>query len=142
MKDQLHTAGIRTTFGTPIFNDFVPDEDAAVISSLKSAGAILLGKEKMMPGLQVFPEGLPGKSRLRDWLDVILGPHLPDEGFNKDWDLVVDDPAKVPGAVSEILNRLQAECFYTGDGLDIKGVISLGVPLEKPEGQASSSPCG
>ncbi len=87
-------------------------------------------------------KGTPTRSRLRDWLDVILGPHLPDEGFNKDWDLVVDDPAKVPGAVSEILNRLQAECFYTGDGLDIKGVISLGVPLEKPEGQASSSPCG
>ncbi|MDP7085765.1 MAG: amidase, partial [Dehalococcoidia bacterium] len=47
VKDQLHTAGIRTTFGTPIFNDFVPDEDAAVISSLKSAGAILLGKLNM-----------------------------------------------------------------------------------------------
>ncbi len=47
VKDQLHTAGIRTTFGTPIFNDFVPDEDAAVVSSLKSAGAILLGKLNM-----------------------------------------------------------------------------------------------
>ncbi len=64
VKDQLHTAGIRTTFGTPIFKDFVPNEDATVITNLKSAGAILLGKEKMMPGLQVFPEGLPGKSRL------------------------------------------------------------------------------
>ena len=47
VKDQLDTAGIRTTSGTPIFNDFVPNEDATVIAKLKSAGAILLGKLNM-----------------------------------------------------------------------------------------------
>ncbi len=47
VKDQLNTAGIRTTSGTPIFNDFIPDEDATVIAKLKSAGAILLGKLNM-----------------------------------------------------------------------------------------------
>lgn len=47
VKDQVYTAGIRTTGGTPIFNDFVPDEDATVITNLKSAGAILLGKLNM-----------------------------------------------------------------------------------------------
>ena len=47
VKDQLNTAGIRTTCGTPIFNDVVPDEDATVIAKLKSAGAILLGKLNM-----------------------------------------------------------------------------------------------
>ena len=47
VKDQLNTAGIRTTSGTPIFNDFVPDEDATVIAKLKTAGAILLGKLNM-----------------------------------------------------------------------------------------------
>ena len=52
VKDQLKTAGIRTTSGTPIFNDFVPDEDATVVSKLKSAGAILLGKQNRRPGLQ------------------------------------------------------------------------------------------
>ena len=52
VKDQLNTAGIRTTSGTPIFNDFVPDEDATVVAKLKSAGAILLGKQKRRPGLQ------------------------------------------------------------------------------------------
>ncbi len=44
VKDQLNTAGIRTTSGTPIFNDFVPGEDAEVVARLKAAGAILLGK--------------------------------------------------------------------------------------------------
>ena len=47
VKDQLNTAGIRTTSGTPIFNDFVPDEDATVVARLKAAGAILLGKLNM-----------------------------------------------------------------------------------------------
>ena len=47
VKDQLNTAGIRTTSGTPIFKDFVPDEDATVVAKLKSAGAILLGKLNM-----------------------------------------------------------------------------------------------
>ena len=47
VKDQVYTAGIRTTGGTPIFSDFVPDEDATVIANLKSAGAILLGKLNM-----------------------------------------------------------------------------------------------
>ncbi len=44
VKDQLNTAGIRTTSGSPIFNDFVPDEDATVVARLKAAGGILLGK--------------------------------------------------------------------------------------------------
>ena len=47
VKDQINTAGIRTTTGTPIFNDFVPDHDATVMANLKSAGAILLGKLNM-----------------------------------------------------------------------------------------------
>src|SRR5262245_32647324 len=47
IKDQLNTAGIRTTCGTPIFNDVVPHEDATVIAKLKAAGAILLGKLNM-----------------------------------------------------------------------------------------------
>jgi aspartyl-tRNA(Asn)/glutamyl-tRNA(Gln) amidotransferase subunit A len=46
-KDQLYTKGIRTTGGAPIFAHFVPDEDATVITKLKAAGAILLGKLNM-----------------------------------------------------------------------------------------------
>jgi aspartyl-tRNA(Asn)/glutamyl-tRNA(Gln) amidotransferase subunit A len=47
VKDQAHTKGVRTTFGSPIFADFVPDEDASVILKLKASGAILLGKSNM-----------------------------------------------------------------------------------------------
>jgi aspartyl-tRNA(Asn)/glutamyl-tRNA(Gln) amidotransferase subunit A len=47
VKDQLYTRGIRTTGGSPMFAEFVPDHDATVIAKLHQAGAILLGKLNM-----------------------------------------------------------------------------------------------
>ena len=47
VKDQLNTQGIRTTGGSSILADNIPDEDATVIAKLKDAGAILLGKLNM-----------------------------------------------------------------------------------------------
>src|SRR5262245_27196977 len=39
-KDLLLTKGMRTTFGSPIFADFVPAEDAIIVERLRAAGAI------------------------------------------------------------------------------------------------------
>ena len=47
VKDQIYTQGILTTGGSPVFNDFIPKMDATVISNLKGAGAVLLGKLNM-----------------------------------------------------------------------------------------------
>ena len=44
IKDVTPTAGIRTTYGSPLFVDHVPQEDAAVVTRLRQAGAIILGK--------------------------------------------------------------------------------------------------
>ena len=44
VKDIFYTKGTRTTMGSAIFNDFVPSYDAEIVSSLKSSGAIILGK--------------------------------------------------------------------------------------------------
>jgi aspartyl-tRNA(Asn)/glutamyl-tRNA(Gln) amidotransferase subunit A len=43
-KDLLYTRGVRTTAGSKVLADFVPDEDATVVAQLKTAGTILLGK--------------------------------------------------------------------------------------------------
>jgi Asp-tRNA(Asn)/Glu-tRNA(Gln) amidotransferase A subunit family amidase len=44
IKDLHCTKGIRTTFGSLIYKDFVPDLDAIVVQRLKAAGAVILGK--------------------------------------------------------------------------------------------------
>jgi amidase len=43
-KDMLVTMGLRTTYGSPIYTNFIPGEDHAVVERLKAAGAITLGK--------------------------------------------------------------------------------------------------
>ena len=47
VKDQIYTEGVRTTIGTPVFDEFVPEYDATVVARLKDAGAVLLGKLNM-----------------------------------------------------------------------------------------------
>jgi amidase len=44
IKDVAETAGIRTTFGSPIFASHVPDFDAPHVALLKAAGAVVIGK--------------------------------------------------------------------------------------------------
>lgn len=43
-KDLVPTRNLRTTWGSPIFKDFVPDHDGLIVQRLKNAGAITIGK--------------------------------------------------------------------------------------------------
>ena len=47
VKDTTLTAGIRTTFGSPIYANNVPDQDDLSVQRLKAAGAIVIGKTNM-----------------------------------------------------------------------------------------------
>ena len=44
IKDIIYTKGIRTTFGSKIYENFVPDDDEIVVKRLKKAGCVILGK--------------------------------------------------------------------------------------------------
>ena len=47
VKDQLWSKGVRSTGGSRILADFIPDEDSTAVANLKQAGAILLGKTNL-----------------------------------------------------------------------------------------------
>jgi aspartyl-tRNA(Asn)/glutamyl-tRNA(Gln) amidotransferase subunit A len=63
VKDQFATRGVRTTAGSRILADHVPDEDATVVTRLTAAGGILLGKlnltEFALGGTIRYPFGQP-----------------------------------------------------------------------------------
>jgi len=63
VKDQFNTAGVLTTGGSSILKENVPEEDATVITRLKDAGAVLLGKLNMsefaMAEIYNHPYGTP-----------------------------------------------------------------------------------
>jgi amidase len=59
VKDLALTDGIRTTFGSRIYKDFIPGEDALFVERLKQAGAIIIGKTntpEFGAGSQTFNE--------------------------------------------------------------------------------------
>ena len=78
VKDLFATQGVRTTAGSRILKDWVPDRDAAVVERLRDAGAILLGKL----GLHEFAYGISS-----------VNPHFGD--VRNPW-----DPTKIPGGSS------------------------------------------
>ena len=43
-KDLFETRGIRTTFGSPLYKDYIPTEDDIVVERMRRAGAITIGK--------------------------------------------------------------------------------------------------
>jgi amidase len=43
-KDLIETRGIRTTFGSPLYKDYIPAEDDLVVERIRRAGAITIGK--------------------------------------------------------------------------------------------------
>ena len=47
VKDQVEVAGMPTTYGSALFQDFIPERDGTVVTKMKEAGAIILGKATM-----------------------------------------------------------------------------------------------
>lgn len=44
VKDLANTRGLRTTFGSPLFAEYVPERDAIYVARMRRAGAIIIGK--------------------------------------------------------------------------------------------------
>ena len=69
-KDLFDTAGLRTTLGSPIFADRVPDADAPGVARLRAAGAVLIAKSNT-------PEFAAGSQTFNPVLGATRNPHDP-----------------------------------------------------------------
>jgi Asp-tRNA(Asn)/Glu-tRNA(Gln) amidotransferase A subunit family amidase len=76
VKDMVTTKGVRTTFGSAIYADHVPAEDAPMVESLKRAGAIVIGKTTTPVRCSAFP-GTRGGSTARRAAPVAGRPRPP-----------------------------------------------------------------
>jgi aspartyl-tRNA(Asn)/glutamyl-tRNA(Gln) amidotransferase subunit A len=72
IKDIIYTKNIKTTMGSAIFKDFVPDHDAAVVERLKQAGAVIIGKQNT----HQFAYGPTGD---RSFFGPVRNPHNPSK---------------------------------------------------------------
>lgn len=71
IKDITATAGLRTTCGSPLRRDWVPERDAEVVARLRSAGAIILGKTNT-------PEFAAGANTVNPVFGATRNPWNPD----------------------------------------------------------------
>ncbi len=71
IKDLALTRGLRTTFGSPIYADFVPDTDELFVARLRAAGAIIVGKTNT-------PEFGAGSQTFNPVFGATRNPYDPD----------------------------------------------------------------
>ena len=70
IKDLMDVAGMRTTYGSPLHADHVPDADALLVTRLRAAGAIVIGKTNT-------PEFGAGSQTFNPVFGVTRNPHDP-----------------------------------------------------------------
>lgn len=104
LKDVFETKGIRTTCGSVLFKEHVPDRDAAVTERLTEAGCVLLGKT----GMHELAYGITSSN-----------PHF---GFVRNpW-----DPERIPGGSSGGSGAaVAADAAYMAMGSDTGGSIRI-----------------
>jgi aspartyl-tRNA(Asn)/glutamyl-tRNA(Gln) amidotransferase subunit A len=107
-KDLYYTRGIRTTMGSKIMADFLPDYDATVIQKLRTAGAVLVGKT----GLHEWAYGITSTN-----------PHF--GAVRNPW-----DPDRIPGGSSggSTAALASGQCLFSL-GSDTGGSIRIPASL-------------
>jgi Asp-tRNA(Asn)/Glu-tRNA(Gln) amidotransferase A subunit family amidase len=74
VKDTIETAGLRTTSGSRLRADYVPERDAPAVARLKAAGAIILGKTNAAEMAMDYTADNPVFGRCVHPLDAKLTP--------------------------------------------------------------------
>ena len=101
-KDLQPTRGIRTTFGSPIYKDFVPADDSLLVERVRAAGAITIGKTNT-------PEFGAGSQTFNPVFGATVNPY---------------DPAKTCGGSSGgAAAALACDMLPLADGSDMGGSL-------------------
>ena len=104
IKDVTETAGIRTTYGSPLYSDHVPAEDALVVRRLREAGAVILGKTNT-------PEFAAGGNT---WNEVFGATHNP-------WDLTRSAGGSTGGGAAALATGMVS----LAQGTDLGGSLRI-----------------
>ena len=78
LKDLLWTRGVKTTCGTKVLANWVPDEDSTTVTRLKEAGAVIVGKVKLTEG--AFSDHHPEVDPPRNVWDPAVWPGVSSSG--------------------------------------------------------------
>jgi Asp-tRNA(Asn)/Glu-tRNA(Gln) amidotransferase A subunit family amidase len=113
IKDTIETAGLRTTSGSVMRADYVPQRDAPIVARLKAAGAIILGKTNTAEMAMDYNADNPVFGRTNHPLDPNLTPggssggeavaiatHMSPAGFGSDLAGSLRIPAHFCGIVA------------------------------------------
>ena len=103
-KDTHNTRGMRTTQGSVLFRDFVPDADDLIIARLKAAGAVTTGKSNV-------PEFAAGSHTFNDVFGTTTNPYAPE----------LSAGGSSGGAAAALGARIQA----ISDGSDMGGSLRI-----------------
>jgi len=117
IKDNIFTKGMLTTFGSKLYKDFVPSEDAVLVERLKAAGAIIMGKTNL-PEFGLIP--------VTD--NALFGP------TSNPWDLARVSGGSSGGSAAAVASFLAPAAIGNDGGGSIRIPASLcGVVGLKPQ---------
>ena len=103
-KDTHSTAGLRTTFGSPLFADHVPDHDDLIVERFKAAGVITTGKSNV-------PEFAAGSHTFNEVFGTTTNPYDP----------ALSAGGSSGGAAAALAARIQS----ISDGSDMGGSLRI-----------------
>lgn len=104
IKDVTPVAGLRTTFGSKLFADHVPEEDALLVRRLKTAGALVIGKTNT-------PEFAAGGHTWNDVFGVTRNP----------WNPKLSPGGSTGGGAAGLATGM----FALADGTDLGGSLRI-----------------
>ncbi|MFQ5744724.1 MAG: amidase [Acidobacteriota bacterium] len=104
IKDVTPVAGLRTTYGSPLYADHVPEEDALVVERLRRAGAIIIGKTNA-------PEFATGGNTFNELFGATRNP----------WNLKLSAGGSTGGGAAGLASGMMA----LAEGTDLGGSLRI-----------------